>query len=162
MAGFHLAQVNIALPRAPLDSPLLADFVAALAPINALADQSPGFVWRMQSGAGDATSIHGFGDDRLVINMSTWESLEALSNYVYKTQHVEIMRQRRTWFETLREVYAALWWVPIGHRPSVAEAEQRVASLRERGPTAFAFTFKQPFSAPDVAAKPTASAESCP
>ncbi|MCE9579295.1 MAG: DUF3291 domain-containing protein [Deltaproteobacteria bacterium] len=148
MTAFELAQVNIALPREPLDSPLLADFVAALAPINALADRSPGFVWRLGGDSGDATEVRGFGDDRMLINMSTWTSLEALADYVFRSAHTEVMRQRRTWFEAVREATSVLWWVPAGHRPTIAEAEARLASLRASGPTPFAFTFKQPFAAP--------------
>jgi len=148
-SGFHLAQVNIALPQQPLDSPLLADFVAALAPINALADSSPGFVWRLQTEDGDATAVRGFGDDRLIVNLSTWESLEALGNFVYRSAHAGVMGQRRRWFEHLREAYLALWWVPAGHRPTIREAEERLRHLVVHGPTPFAFSFRAPFPAPD-------------
>jgi hypothetical protein len=144
----HLAQVNIALPVEPLTSPRLTGFVAALEQINALADAAPGFVWRMQTEDGDATAVRGFGDDRLIINMSVWTSLEVLADYVYRGGHVEIMRRRREWFAPLREAYQALWWVPAGHRPAVAEAERRVAHLRARGPSRYAFTFRAPFPAP--------------
>jgi hypothetical protein len=158
---FHLAQVNIALLREPLNSLLLADFVAAVAPINALADASPGFVWRLQGDNADATSVRGFGDDRILVNMSTWESLDALANFVFGSKHAEIMRSRRKWFVPIREAYVTLWWVPAGHRPSVREAEERVAHLRLHGPTAFAFTFKQPFP-PLGVAPPTARLDPCP
>lgn len=141
----HLAQVNIVLPREPLESPLLADFVAALEPVNALADASAGFVWRLQTDEGDATAIRGFGDDRLIVNLSVWESLEALRAFVYSGAHVGVMRRRREWFEHL-EVFMALWWVPAGHLPTVEEAEERLAHLRERGPTPHAFTFRQSFA----------------
>jgi hypothetical protein len=150
--NYELAQANIALPRAPLDAPLLADFVAALAPINALADASPGFVWRMQGDAGDATSVRGFGDDRILVNMSTWASLEALAEFVYRSAHAEVMRKRRAWFETMKEAYTVLWWVPAGHRPTLREAEERLAHLRAHGPTPHAFTFQSPFAQPARAA----------
>ncbi len=142
---WHIAQVNIALPREPLTSALLADFVAALAPINALADASPGFVWRLQTPDGDASGIRAFGDDRLIVNMSVWESLDALGDFVFRSAHAEVMRGRRTWFEAMREAYAALWWVPIGHRPTITEAEERLHILRTEGPTRRAFSFKNPF-----------------
>jgi hypothetical protein len=158
---FDLAQVNIALPLEPLDSVLLADFVAALAPVNALADGRPGFVWRLQGDAGDAMSVRGFGDDRIIVNMSTWESLDALADFVFKSAHSNVMRARRKWFSPMKEVYAALWWVPAGHRPSVREAEERVQHLREHGPTSRAFTFKQPFPSPDAAAQPGSRGEEC-
>jgi hypothetical protein len=160
--AFDLAQVNIALPREPLDSALLADFVASLEPINALADRSPGFVWRLQSDGGDATAVRGFGDERILVNMSTWESHDALADFVFRSAHAEVMRSRRKWFVPMQETYLALWWVAAGHRPSVAEAEERVAHLRAHGPSAFAFTFKAPFPAPGVATRPARRDDACP
>lgn len=145
----QLAQVNIALPQAPLDSEQLREFVELLDPINALAELSPGFVWRLKTEDGDATGVRGFGDDRLIINLSVWESIEALGDFVYRSHHAAVMRRRREWFGQLREAYTALWWVPAGWQPSIAECEERVASLRSQGPTPYAFTFKQPFAARD-------------
>ena len=146
MSGHHLAQVNIALPREPLDSALLADFVAALDPVNALADAADGFVWRLQTEDGDATAIRAFGDDRLIVNMSVWESLEALRGFVYSGPHLEIMRRRREWFERIGTPILALWWVPAGALPTVADAEARVDRLATDGPTPHAFDFQRPFS----------------
>jgi hypothetical protein len=151
MTAYHLAQVNIALPKEPLDSALLADFVAALEPINALAETSPGFAWRLQGDGDDLTSLRGFDDDRILINMSTWESLDALADFVYKSAHTTVMRERRKWFVSMREAFLVLWWVPAGHHPTVREAEERLACLRLHGPTPFAFTIKQPFPPPGVA-----------
>lgn len=144
---FQLAQVNLGLPREPLDSPLLADFVAALDPINRIADDSPGFVWRLQTDDGNATAVQWASDQRLIVNMSVWESIESLSDFVYRSQHTDVMRQRRKWFEGM-SLYMALWWVPAGHIPTVAEAEERVAHLAEHGPTPFAFTFRRAFPPP--------------
>jgi Domain of unknown function (DUF3291) len=146
--AFDLAQVNVALPRETRISALFADFMAALAPIHALAESSSGFVWRFQEDGADAVSVRRFGGDSIVFNMSTWESLDALAEFAFKSAHAEIMRERRKWFLPMKEAYAALWWVPIGHRPSIPEAEERVAHLREHGPTPFAFTFTQPFPMP--------------
>jgi hypothetical protein len=148
MTRFQLAQVNIGIPRAPVDSPLLADFVAALDPINRLADGTPGFVWRLQTAEGNATAVK-MSDDRLLINMSVWDSVEALSGFVYRSDHVKVMRERRRWFEAM-DLYLALWWVPAGHIPTVAEAEERLAHLAAHGPTAHAFTFRTPFPPPDA------------
>ena len=121
----HLAQVNIALPLAPLDAPLLAEFMAALAPVNAAADGAPGFVWRLQGDGGDATGVRGFGDDRIVVNMTVWETLEALRAFVYADpDHLAVMRRRREWFARLRRAYSVAWWVPTGVRPTVAQAEE--------------------------------------
>jgi len=160
--AFELAQVNIALAREPLDSPLLADFFAALPEINALADASPGFVWRLVGDGGDATGIRAFGDDRIIVNMSTWASIEALADYVFRSAHAGVMRERRKWFTAMKESYVALWWVPAGHRPTPREAEQRLEHLRTHGPTAFAFTFKQPFPPPGASVKPEPRNDACP
>jgi heme-degrading monooxygenase HmoA len=147
--GFHLAQLNIALPLEPLDTPLLAEFMAALEPVNARADAAPGFVWRMQTEDGDATAVRGFDDDRLIVNMSVWESLEALRAFVYDDpEHLAVMRRRREWFARMGERFTALWWVPAGHLPPVAEAESRLEHLRRQGPTPHAFTFRHSFAAP--------------
>jgi heme-degrading monooxygenase HmoA len=146
--SFQLAQLNIALPLEPLDTPLLAAFVAALEPVNALADASPGFVWRLQTEDGDATAVRGFGDDRLIVNMSVWESLEALGDFVYGDAHVAVMRRRREWFHHIGSAHTVLWWVPAGHRPTVGEAERRLELLRSEGPSPAAFTFQRPFPAP--------------
>jgi hypothetical protein len=154
---WEVAQLNIGTVLAPLDSEELAGFVAALVPINALADAAPGFVWRLQDDAGDATSFRAFGDDRLLVNMSVWTSIEALGDFVYRSAHVAVMRRRREWFERLDTAFIVLWWVPRGHRPSVAEAEDRLDSLRLNGPSSRAFTFREPFPPPD---SPTADAAS--
>ena len=158
MTRFHLAQVNIARLRAPLDAPLLADFVAALAPINALADGNPGFVWRLQTEDGDATAVRAFDDDRILVNMSVWESLDALADFTYRSAHTTVMRRRREWFHHMQELHLALWWVPAGHRPSLGEAVARLAHLQEHGPTAEAFTFRAPFPPPGSTGQLTARA----
>lgn len=156
--GFQLAQVNIALAREPLDAPLLAEFVAALEPVNAAADAADGFVWRLQDESGDATSIQVFGDDRLIVNMSVWESLAALRAFVFTNRaHLDVMRRRREWFQGM-ESYLALWWVPAGHRPSVAEAEERLRLIRSRGPSPDAFTFRRHFPPPSASGSAAAEA----
>ena len=142
MSRYHLAQLNIARMRGPLDSPLMQGFVARLEEINALADRAPGFVWRLQTPEGDATYLRPYGDDRIIVNMSVWESVEALKDYVYKTAHAELLRQRREWFEHFTGAYLAMWWVPEGHIPGIDEAKKRLAHLEEHGPSQFAFTFK--------------------
>jgi heme-degrading monooxygenase HmoA len=163
MTRYHLAQVNIARLRAPLDTPLLADFVAALTPINALADDSPGFVWRLQTENGDATTVRAFDDERILVNLSVWESLEALADFTYRSAHTAVMRRRREWFHPMQELYLALWWVPAGHQPSLDEARARLAHLDEHGATSAAFTFRAPFPPPGSARRLTARADDlCP
>jgi hypothetical protein len=146
----HLAQYNVALARAPLTGPLLAEFVALLAPVDALARSSPGFVWRPTIDDEDtADAVRALGDDRLVLNLSTWESLEALGDFVYGGLHLVVMRRRKEWFERLRAAYAVCWWVADGHFPTIAEAEQRLSVLQRLGPTPDAFTLQRAFS-PDA------------
>jgi hypothetical protein len=144
--NYHLAQVNIARMRAPLDDPLMAGFVARLAEINALADHSPGFVWRLQTAEGDATYLRPFADNRILFNLSVWESVEQLKEYVYRSAHSEVMRQRKQWFEKFDGMYMALWWVKVGHIPSVIEAKARLKYLERHGESAHAFTFKRIFA----------------
>ena len=148
MSAYQLAQLNIARMVAPIDSPILADFVANLDRINALAERSPGFVWRLQTVGGDATAISHFGENMLV-NMSVWASVQALHRYAYKSAHTNIMRRRKEWFEKMREVYSVLWWIRAGHQPSLVEAQAKLEHLRAHGPSAQAFTFRKPFPAPD-------------
>ena len=161
MSLFHLAQVNIGTVREPIDSPLLADFVAALEPINKLADESPGFVWRLQTEDGDATSIRPFDDDTILVNMSVWESVESLGDFVYRSAHTPYMRQRRKWFQHM-DLYMALWWLPAGILPDVADVTPRLDHLREHGPTPYAFTFRQPFPPPDGVSSVIPYDEACP
>jgi hypothetical protein len=150
VSAYELAQLNIGIIRGPMDSPIMAEFAANLERINALADHSPGFVWRLQTDEGDATSIRPFEDENLLVNMSVWRDVESLNKYVYGSAHVEIMRRRREWFERMREAFLVLWWVPAGHRPSVAEAIAKLDILRAEGPTPEAFTFRQAFPPPDA------------
>ena len=145
---YHLAQYNLARLVAPLDDPLIADFVAALDRVNQLGDRSPGFVWRHQTAEGNSTSIRVRGDPLIVINFSVWEDAESLFEYTYRSDHAEVYRRRRDWFEPPSEAHLVLWWVPAGHEPTVDEAEERLDYLRANGPTARAFTFKQRFPAP--------------
>lgn len=149
--SYHLAQINIGRLLAPLDDPQIADFVANLEPINAIADRAPGFVWRFQTDAGDATSLRPYDDDRMLINFSVWKDFDSLTAFTYEGAHVAIMRRRREWFERLAEAYMALWWIPAGHIPTVAEATARLDHLRRFGPTAESFSFRDPFPPPDAA-----------
>lgn len=153
-AAYELAQVNISRLKAPLDSPQLKDFVDALDPVNAVADAADGFVWRLQSDSGNATDTSVFGDDWLIINLTVWRDTNALTAFMYQGQHRELLTRRNEWFERIQEAMTALWWVPAGHRPTVAEAEERLLHLRERGAAAYAFTLRTSFPAGEAA--PTA------
>ena len=150
MTTVHLAQINIGRMKAPLEDPAMAGFVARLDEINAIADRSFGFVWRLQTEEGNATYLRPFDDERIIVNMSVWESIDALRAYVYSSAHAELLRQRRDWFEKFDRVFLALWWIPAGHIPSIDEAKARLALLEQNGPTPLAFTFKTTFP-PDSA-----------
>jgi hypothetical protein len=147
MKHFHLAQINVGRTLAPLDDPQLAGFVERLDDINALADRSPGFVWRLQSESGNATDIQVSADPNFIVNMSVWEDLDSLFAYVYRSDHLQVMAQRRQWFEKPSGAFMALWWLPAGTLPDAAEGLERIALLERRGATPEAFTFKQPFDA---------------
>ena len=143
MSNYHIAQINIARMVAPLDSPVMAGFVSRLEEINALADNAPGFVWRLQTPEGDATYLRPFDDDQIIVNMSVWESVEHFKEDVYKSAHAELLRQRHDWFQQhVKDVYFAMWWVPAGHIPGIDEAKKRLKHLEEHGPSQFAFTVR--------------------
>ncbi|MCU1400704.1 MAG: hypothetical protein JWN62_3813 [Acidimicrobiales bacterium] len=144
---WQLAELNIARLRAPIDDPATKDFADALDAINALADASPGFVWRLQTEDGNATAIKAFDDELVITNMFVWTSVSALADYVYRSGHVELLRRKREWFERYGVAHMVLWWVPAGHRPTVTEAVERLALLHANGPSTDAFTFAKPFPA---------------
>ena len=145
---YQLAQINVGRLLAPIGSPQVAEFVANLDRINALAEAQPGFVWRLTGDGNDATDIQAFDDPRIALNMSVWESLEALAAFVYRSGHRDVMRRRREWFAPPVEAYMSLWWIPAGYRPSPADGRARLETLQRLGPTPEAFTFREPCPAP--------------
>ncbi|KQV21709.1 MULTISPECIES: DUF3291 domain-containing protein [unclassified Kitasatospora] len=147
-AHHQLAQINIARLLFPIDGPELADFVTALDPVNALAESAEGFVWRLTDSATEGT-VRIFEDDWLIVNMSVWQDPDALETFVYSPEHIAVLRRRREWFARAGEAMTALWWVPAGHRPTVAEAERKLVELRAKGPSAEVFTLRETFPAPD-------------
>jgi len=162
MSGYQLAQINVARLKAPLDSPELKDFVDNLDRINALAESSEGFAWRLKGEGNDATALRPFGDD-IIVNMSVWRDVASLKAFVYQSGHTQIMRRRREWFSRM-DIYMVLWWVPAGHEPTTTEAAARLEHLRQHGPTAEAFTFGEAFSAPDASkpGEPFSFKDACP
>ena len=164
MPTHHLAQVNIARAKAEMTDPIMEGFVSRLDEINALAEATPGFVWRLTGEGNDATSLRPFEDNLILVNLSVWESPESLRGYVYKSVHVEVMRGRKAWFDRMQEMYYAMWWIPAGHIPTVEEAKVRLDHLRKHGESAHAFTFAKVFPAPDApVAKPIEGfADPCP
>jgi hypothetical protein len=154
----HLAELNLAHLCAPIDSAELAEFVALLEPINAIADEAPGFVWRLKESESDptATVVHDYGD-HLLINFSVWESLDSLWNYVYRSPHLGVLRRRREWFLRMAEPYMVMWWIPEGHIPSLAEGMARLERLKAVGPSPEAFTFKDSYASSEAASLPAAA-----
>jgi hypothetical protein len=149
VTGYHLAQLNVGRPRGPVDSTVMAGFMAQIEPVNALADAAPGFVWRLQGGDGPgATALRPCGPD-IMVNMSVWQSLEALRDFVYRNgPHLDAMRLRREWFHKMAEQHLVLWWIPAGHLPGIDEALDRLDLLRRGGPGPLAFTFREPYDPP--------------
>ena len=164
MSGYELAQLNIGIIRGPMDSPIMAEFAANLARINALADGSPGFLWRLQTEEGNATALRPFENDSMLLNMSVWTDADALRRFVYRSAHADILKRRREWFEPIKEAILVLWWVPRGHRPSIEEAIARLELLRAQGANPEAFTFRQTLPPPDAPAseQPGGFEDTCP
>ncbi|MCM0148780.1 DUF3291 domain-containing protein [Photobacterium galatheae] len=146
-----LAQLNIALSKYPMDAPEIKDFVDNLEPVNAIADQSDGFVWRLQDDSGDATSINAFDDPNMLVNLSVWDSVDALKNFMFRTHHRDIMRRKSEWFYRSAEDTYVLWWIADGHIPSIEEAKERLDYLRNHGDSPYAFTFKSNYTPEDAA-----------
>ena len=134
MKEFQLAQINIAQAKDSMESETMKGFVERLDEINELADNSKGFVWRLQTEEGDATSIQAFDDPSLIVNMSVWEDIESLKEYVYKSVHVELIKERKAWFNKMKIMHQALWWIPAGHTPSVIEGRERLSLLQTKRP----------------------------
>jgi len=149
---YHIAQINVALALAPMDDPRMADFANALDKINALAEKSPGFVWRLKDDSGNATDFRITDIDNLLVNMSVWENIDALYQYAYKSHHVDYFSRRREWFTRWEKPSPVLWWVSVGHQPTLPEALARINYMHAHGPTPHAFDFKQRFTVDEMLA----------
>jgi hypothetical protein len=150
MPDWHIAQMNVGTVRYPTDDPRIADFMNRLDEINALADASPGFIWRLQSEQGNATDIILTQNPLFLVNMSVWQNVEALFEFVYRTSHQGVMAKRRNWFERPTGPYQVLWWIPAGATPTAQEGLERLSYLERHGPTPQAFTFREKFGPPGV------------
>lgn len=162
MAPMHIAQLNIARLKAPMDDPLIDDFRNNLEPINSLAEASPGFVWRLQDDSGNATSIKVFENELDIVNLTVWDSIEALADFTYRSGHLELLRRRREWFEAIADAMVCLWWIPEGTVPTVEDAVARLDHLRAHGPSPIAFTFRHRFAPGDAAVHDGSELDSCP
>ena len=146
---YHLAQINVArMKGASIDDPVMQEFVDNLDGVNALAEQSAGFVWRLKDDTDNATHLNPYDDQRMIVNMSVWESIAALQHFTFKTFHADFLRRRKAWFERFESAHSALWWIPAGEVPTLEEGVQRLAELQKKGPTARAFNFKKVYPPP--------------
>jgi hypothetical protein len=157
----HIAQVNIARMRGDLSDPVMATLVARVDEMNALAESSKGFIWRLRGEEITQmdlcvfeTYVVPFQPSRIFYNMSVWNSIGDLQHFVAKTVHAEMLRDRHMWIDHFDRASLALWWIPAEHRPSVAESAARLRSLHENGPTPYAFTFSKTFAANPLAFRP--------
>ncbi|GAA4973529.1 DUF3291 domain-containing protein [Algibacter aquimarinus] len=148
MNNFNLAQVNIAKRLAPMDDPIMQDFVNNVEKINAIADASDGFIWRMQDEDKDL-GVAVFKDDSILINISVWKDLESLFNYTYNSGHIEVFKRKKEWFSKIKMMHMAFWYVPEGYEPTFQDAKNRLDYLNNHGDTPYAFSFKSKFSSQD-------------
>jgi hypothetical protein len=147
----HIAQINIArMHGVNINDPIMQEFVDNLEPVNQLADISPGFVWRFKEEGGDATAFNPYGDERIIINWSVWETVEQLEDFVYNSFHTEIMKKQRQWFEKLGRPHYVIWYIPKGHIPTFEEANERLEYLDAHEPSPHAFNFRAKFPIPDA------------
>lgn len=146
MKKFHLAEINLAQCKYPLDAPEMKEFVDFLAPVNALAEDAPGFVWRLIEESNTSVETP-FGDQMIVVNMSVWEDLESLKTFMYDTVHSYFLKNRKKWFDKMEQPHVAMWWIPVGHVPTVQEAKKKLDLIAAKGSTADAFTFREFFDA---------------
>jgi uncharacterized protein DUF3291 len=154
MSEWHIVQMNVARALFPLDDPRIADFMGLLDEVNALAEQSPGFVWRLKSAQGNATDIKVADDPRVIVNMSVWQGPQALFDFVYKSSHRLVMAKRRRWFAPPATAYQVLWWVEAGSIPTTEQGLERLHHLDKHGPSPFAFNFKHKYPPPGASGEP--------
>lgn len=145
---YYLAQINIALMKAPLEDPIMNEFAMALDEVNTVAEQSPGFVWRLKTSSGNATDIRAYSDPKMLVNVSVWQSVEQLKVYVYKSLHGDFFIRRRNWFQKYQGEHFAMWWIRCGHLPTVEEAKAKLEYLELYGDSPESFTFAKPYLAP--------------
>ena len=148
MQNYHLAQINVARMRASLDDPIMAEFKTAIDEINAIAERSPGFVWRLQNESGDASEIRVYDDPKILVNMSVWQSTPQLKDYVYGSLHKDFFMRRRQWFEKFQGAHFGMWWVPVGKFPTATIGREKIEYLTIHGESPECFTFKNLYSAP--------------
>ncbi|MDW3212239.1 MAG: DUF3291 domain-containing protein [Reichenbachiella sp.] len=142
---YHLAQLNITRMRAPLHDPIMKEFNDFLDPVNKLAEESPGFVWRYTEKQGEVLAV--FEDAMIVANMSVWVDYPSLKAYTYDTVHNYFLKSRKKWFEKMDSHQVVLWWVETDHTPSLSEAKERLDQLNQQGASPSAFGLREMYHA---------------
>lgn len=148
MSKYQLAQLNVGLAKDSVDSELLVDFAAQLDAVNAAAESSPGFIWRLMDDNNNATGFNAFDDENMLINISVWDSVESLQKYIYSDIHMAVLKNKSKWFENMESAHLVLWWIKEGEYPNIEESLERLSHLSAHGPTVHAFTFRDTFPAP--------------
>lgn len=150
MTQYQIAEINIArMKGVNIDDPIMKEFVDNLEKVNAVAESSEGFVWRLKDESNNATSINPYNDEQVIINISVWESIETLEKFIYKTFHTEFLRRRKEWFQTFGKAYTAMWWLPAGQYPTMEDAVAKLGELQKNGASTSVFDFKNKFAAPE-------------
>ena len=146
---YHIAEINVArMKGVNIDDPIMNEFVENLESVNNLAESSEGFVWRLKDENNDATSFNPYKDEQIIINVSVWESIESLENFVFKTFHSDFLRRRKEWFKSYGKIHTAMWWVPKGNYPTVQEAVDKLDYLQKNGSSEIVFDYKNKFPEP--------------
>ena len=149
MPQYHIAEINIArMKGVDINDPIMKEFADNLDAVNAIAEKSPGFVWRLKDDSNNATSFNPYNDEQILINVSVWENIETLEDFMYRTFHSEFLRRRKEWFKTYGTAHTAMWWVPVGHVPTLQEAVENLSHRQKHGPSEIAFDFRNKYPAP--------------
>ena len=149
MTEYQIAEINVArMQGININDPIMKEFVDNLDKVNALAESSQGFVWRLKDESNNATNLNPYNDEQVIINISVWQSIETLENFIYKTFHTEFLKRRKEWFQSYGKAYTAMWWIPKGQFPAIPEAIEKLAWYQKNGPSELVFDFRNKYLAP--------------
>ena len=151
MTAYQLAEINIArMKGVNILDPIMQEFVDNLDHINALAESSEGFIWRLKDDSNNATQLNPYNDEQVIVNISVWKDVQSLSDFVYKTMHTDFLKRRSEWFQKFGQAYFAMWWIEPNDYPTVAEATDRLQHLQDHGPSPYAFNFRKKYVASET------------
>jgi len=149
MTEYQIAEINVARMRGVnINDPIMKEFVDNLDKVNALAESSKGFIWRLKDESNNATNLNPFNDEQVIINISVWQSIETLENFIYKTFHTEFLKRRKEWFQSYGKAYTAMWWTPKGQYPAIQEAIEKLDYYQKNGPSELVFDFRNKYLPP--------------